>query len=61
MGDTVITEKGITDKDRFYLPKNSETLKKTYRLRHKKTGHKSGTFRNLMTNIISESTCQSTR
>ena len=22
MGDTVITEKGITDKKRFYLPKN---------------------------------------
>jgi hypothetical protein len=22
MGDTVITEKGITDKDRFYLPKS---------------------------------------
>jgi hypothetical protein len=22
MGDTVITEKGIADKDRFYLPKN---------------------------------------
>jgi hypothetical protein len=22
MGDTVITEKGIVDKDRFYLPKS---------------------------------------
>ena len=22
MGDTVITEKGVTDKDRFYLPKS---------------------------------------
>ena len=55
MGDTVITEKGIADKDRFYLPKslkdrfdghnlwfriaNIEILNRSYKLKYKERGH----------------------
>ncbi|MFL6420489.1 MAG: hypothetical protein ACJ71P_13950 [Nitrososphaeraceae archaeon] len=55
MGDTVITEKGITDKKRFYLPKslvdkfdghnlwfriaNIEILNRSYKLKYKEIGH----------------------